>query len=415
MLRQLREARGWSWADLACALRETASELSITTVQQRRLASIQRAVARWESTAEPTGPGERYQYLLAHLYARTPTGTLALGPGSDFAHLLQSLRAFATPETRIDHLVAAVSAPRARTPETDEPDPTVLRHLATTKAQINAEIGTTPLVRLQLQLAPLVESCQHWVQKPAPSQQVLALATDTLGVAARLAFETRDDETATRLYQQAGDAANRLNDRSHRAAVLTSHAMVTLHATSNPHAAAPIAHAAVAEAHRSASYPLRARAHAVAAEINARAGHTHRARTALDRARTTLDQLRSEPTPTAFSADRLDGFEGLCALAIGDAEHAHTLLQRCLDSLTHPRDAVQRGIVATDLALARLHLDEPTASLALLHDTIELTAATGARVPAQRLRYARRALQQAHTTAHLAELDDHLHDTLLGR
>lgn len=83
LLRQLRESRGWSWNDLAAALRDIARRLSVTSLAQRQLASIQRTIARWESPIGSTSPGERYQFLLAHLYARTRSGSLALGPGSD--------------------------------------------------------------------------------------------------------------------------------------------------------------------------------------------------------------------------------------------------------------------------------------------------------------------------------------------
>lgn len=82
LLRQLRERRGWSWTDLARGLRDTARQLAVTSLMNRQVASIQRTVARWESLTSRTSPGDRYQFLLAHLYARTPSGDLALGTGS---------------------------------------------------------------------------------------------------------------------------------------------------------------------------------------------------------------------------------------------------------------------------------------------------------------------------------------------
>ncbi|MEI5034195.1 hypothetical protein RB201_20125 [Streptomyces sp. S1A(2023)] len=79
-LKRLRHGRGLSLAGTARALSQTAMAL-----HQPRLpavASVQRSVARWESAA-PTLPDERYQLLLAHLYARTPAGEMSVGPGSD--------------------------------------------------------------------------------------------------------------------------------------------------------------------------------------------------------------------------------------------------------------------------------------------------------------------------------------------
>src|SRR5262245_17234450 len=94
VLRQLREARGWSWSDMALALRDTARRHAITSLMGRQLASIQRTVARWESPNDRTSPGDRYQVLLANLYARTPTGDVAFGAGSDFNRLMEAFRLF---------------------------------------------------------------------------------------------------------------------------------------------------------------------------------------------------------------------------------------------------------------------------------------------------------------------------------
>jgi transcriptional regulator with XRE-family HTH domain len=109
LLRQLRESRGWSWSDLARALRDTARGLAVTSMTHRQVASIQRTIARWESLTDPTSPGDRYQFLLAHLYARTPCGDLALGPGSDFSTLMDALRHFGTPPQRVRQLVDLIT------------------------------------------------------------------------------------------------------------------------------------------------------------------------------------------------------------------------------------------------------------------------------------------------------------------
>lgn len=228
MLRRLREARGWSWSDLARALRDAAHRLAEPAQARQQVSSVQRTVARWESLTDRTSPGERYQFLLAHLYARTPNGTVALGPGSDFAALLDALRHFGT-----------------------------------------------PFVRLQLLLTPIVGTCRRLLRanQTSPREHLLLLATNAYALSARLAFETRDDVTAMSLYAEAAEAAGGLADRSSLAAVRTSHTMVVLHATGDLAAAGRIAKAATIEAHRGASYAIRARAHAVHAEISARAGH----------------------------------------------------------------------------------------------------------------------------------------------
>lgn len=437
LLRQLREGRGWSWADLARALRDTARQLAVASLMNRQVASIQRTVARWESVSYRTSPGDRYQFLLAHLYARTPAGDLAIGPGSDFDTLLDALRHFGTPPQRVRQLVELVghsgrsdngdlltllSPGTQSTIVAIQRDPSKLDHEVVSRLhgsvkKINGEVGATPFVRLQLQLAPIVESCRRLLEldQVGPRQELILLATAAYSLAGRLAFETRDDEAAMALYADATRAAGHLADRSHRAAVQTSHTMVTLHATDDLEAARTIARAATVDAHRGASYAIRARAHAVHAEICARAGQPNEAATALERAWKTVEQLTVDDPHGGFNADRLNGFDGLCALHAGDAGHAHDSLDRSVATLRLSRDAVQRGIVSSDLALARLRLGDPAACVDLLHEAVDITAATGGRVAAQRIRLARRDLRPWRTEDFLAELDDHIHDTLIGR
>ncbi|XVS65506.1 hypothetical protein ACQPYE_05440 [Actinosynnema sp. CA-299493] len=415
-LRRLRESRGWSWADLARALRDTARDLGMASPGNLPVASIQRTVARWESPTDRTKPGDRYQHLLARIYAKTSAGTWALGTGSDFAILLDALRLFGTSPQRIDRLVDSIAhAGKARPRTPARPIGDLADHLATTVTILNRQVGSTPFVRLQLQLAPVLNTCRKLLAHPGLTVDLLTTAVDAYALGARLAFETRDDETAVALYQDAEATATRLPDHSHLAAVRTSHTMVTLHATNDLAAALALARAATHDAHRGSSHAIRARAHAVHAEVQARAGNATAAAAALDRAWKTVEQLSTDDPFAAFNADRVSGFEGLCALYSGQPRHADDLLTRSLTSLTGPRDAVQRGIGATDLALARLGIGDVTACVAYLHEAVDITAKTGGRVPAQRIRRARSHLRPWRAEAFIVELDDHIHDTLIGR
>lgn len=195
-------------------------------------------------------------------------------------------------------------------------DHDLLTHLGGAVTTVNGQVGSTPFVRLQLLLAPIVETCRQLIQtdQPGPREELLLLTTDAYALAARPAFETRDDDAAMSLHREASDVAGRLGDRSHLAAVHASHAMVTLRATDDLEAARTIAKAATVDAHRGASYAIRARAHAVHAEICARAGQAGQAQAALDRAWKTVDQLGLDDPHGGFNTDRLNGFEGLCAL-----------------------------------------------------------------------------------------------------
>ncbi|MFI8832531.1 hypothetical protein ACIGPN_16010 [Streptomyces afghaniensis] len=79
----------------------------------------------------------------------------------------------------------------------------------------------------------------------------------------------------------------------------------------------------------------------------------------------------------------MKGFEGLYELYIGDAAEA----------LRAPREQVQRAIVTPYQALARIRLGEPRAAADLLHGCVAAASTTGGRIPALRLRRARRELK----------------------
>ncbi|WP_373559239.1 hypothetical protein [Streptomyces sp. SA15] len=119
-----------------------------------------------------------------------------------------------------------------------------------------------------------------------------------------------------------------------------------------------------------------------------------------------------EPAPTGFSSAHLRGFEGVCELYVGDPAAAHDRFERSAEVLSAPREQVQRAIVTTDQALARIRLREPRAAAELLHQCVAAASATGGRVPALRLRQARRELRPWRRADWVADLDDHLMDVL---
>ena len=129
----------------------------------------------------------------------------------------------------------------------------------------------------------------------------------------------------------------------------------------------------------------------------------------------TVEQLTADDTHVGFNADRLNGFDGLCALHADDPGRAHDSLDRSASALRMSRDAVQRGIVNTDLAQARLRLGDPSACADLLHEAVDIAATTGGRVPAQRIRLARQYLRPWRGEGFVSELDDHIHDALIGQ
>ncbi|MEU6825557.1 hypothetical protein ABZ921_33510 [Streptomyces atriruber] len=71
-LKRLRLSRGWSLTTMSRTIVDTAARLGQPL--DANVTSVQRSVARWESTNAPILPAERYQLLLAHLYARDRAG-----------------------------------------------------------------------------------------------------------------------------------------------------------------------------------------------------------------------------------------------------------------------------------------------------------------------------------------------------
>ncbi|MGV9310115.1 hypothetical protein ACWDLG_42695 [Nonomuraea sp. NPDC003727] len=87
---------------------------------------------------------------------------------------------------------------------------------------------------------------------------------------------------------------------------------------------------------------------------------------------------------------------------------AHDYFARSAESLVAPRERVQRAIVSTDQAIARIRLDDPRSGAELLHECIDAASETGGRVAAIRLRRARRDLHPWRREDFVSDLDDHL-------
>ncbi|WP_200309345.1 hypothetical protein [Streptomyces adelaidensis] len=432
-LKALRHHRGLSLAGVARALIALADELRHPALPS--VAGVQRSVARWES-AKPGLPDERYQLLLAHLYARTPAGELSLGAGSDFVEYLHALGLLGESERRTTELrglvlraatdegggMLALLSPTVRAglaaalADPGRTEEGTIAGLASVVADVDAEVGSLPMVRLQLLLAPAVETCRRLLDGPVPdplASRLHEVAVAATALAGRLAFETRDDAASRALYAEATRTAGLLSDSWRQAGVHMSHALVTLYSAQGLDEARRLVDKAVRAARTGESPLVRARAHALQAEVAARAGQKRQAQAALGLASYDIEADHTgDPAPTAFSPGHLRGFEGVCELYVGDPAAAHDRFTRSAETLTAPRDQVQRAIVTTDQALARLRLGEPQAAAELLHKCVSAASTTGGRVPALRLRRARRELRPWRREEWVADLDDHLMDVL---
>jgi transcriptional regulator with XRE-family HTH domain len=437
-LRRLRTARGWSWEQLAVRLRDLARNLRFSRIGSNSLASIKRTIARWE--AGESRPGDQYQMLLAHAYARTPLGTVELGPGSDFRELLDTLTAFGVAPPRVEEVATGVAASAtddgmnllaflgaplraelgAALARPDAVDIPVLEALGAASEAVNQQIGSVPFVRLHLAQAAIVDACKHLMlgtQPPLVRARLCQVAGTAYALAARLSFETHDDTAALKLYNDAVAAIGEAQP-SLRALIRSSQTMVVYYATGDLGRARAVADAAVADARRGESILIRSRAHALQAEMAARGERARHAHAAIHLAWHDLDgDVSGDPMSGAFSKGRLRGFEGICGIFLGEAEAAERQLARSATALTRSRQAVQRAIVLTDRALARLRTGgagAPESAADQLHECVDLIAATRGRVPAQRLRQTRLELRPWRGETFVAELDDHIHTTLIG-
>ncbi|MGV9310116.1 hypothetical protein ACWDLG_42700 [Nonomuraea sp. NPDC003727] len=301
-LKRLRLARGWSLSDTARAIIDAAARLGQPF--DISAASVQRTVARWETGTAPVLPSERYQLLLAHLYAHGTDGRRSLGTGSDFAELLDALGQLGESERRLGELrtlllrtttdaggglLALLGPPMQRTlsvalADASRLDEGLIAAMRDAVSAVNDQVGSIPFVRLQLVLAPIVESCRRLLGSQAPRQflpDLRSVAAQAYMLSGRFAFETRDDEASRALYIAATDAASGLGAPWRSAVVRMSHALVTLYSTPGLDAAKELVDAAVRDARAGESVTIRARAHALQAEIAARAGQQKHAQTAL--------------------------------------------------------------------------------------------------------------------------------------
>ncbi|MEV5703910.1 hypothetical protein [Actinoallomurus sp. NPDC052274] len=164
-------------------------------VAQARLSTIQRTIARWEN--EAVRPGERYQLLLAHIYAYQ-RGTTALGPGSDLDQLMAVFAMYGIETSRISELRDLVadaltngasgllaflspSLTGSLMPALADPchtDDELIAQLGAAVAELNDRIGAVPFVRLQLGLVPIIESCRTLLAGPVPRRSARAGSFD---------------------------------------------------------------------------------------------------------------------------------------------------------------------------------------------------------------------------------------------
>jgi transcriptional regulator with XRE-family HTH domain len=232
ILRLLRQRRGWSLLDETKALRDAARMRRIPSVATASLSTIKRTISRWEN--DVVSPGERYQLLLAHVFAEQD-GSILLGPASDFDQLMTAFEPFGISAERISEvrdltaatrtsgknsLLAYLSPTLSTELATALADPgsahvELAAKLAAAVADLNNRVGVVPFARLHVGLVPIAEACRALLSQELPTtirRQLLVAATNAYTLTGRLAFESYDHASSTDYYSVALSAARRLPD-----------------------------------------------------------------------------------------------------------------------------------------------------------------------------------------------------------
>lgn len=422
-LRRLRENRGWSWTDEARAIRAMARRLGVDRLSQGAASSVRRSIARWESEATSgTAPDERYQWVLAHLYAERD-GRFDVGPGSEFLRLMSAFLSLRVSPDRIAELHDAVISwaeyhgkPAMSFGQALSDESAVAEAFVCLSA-ITERIGRVPFVRSQLAVAPLVNALDRTATTGA-GPDVHLLAARAFAVAGRLAFETHDDDQARAYYAAALSHSGSLPDRWLSASTHTSLAMIAMHRGDGLGSAEDLAKRAVRAALAGSSMTARARAFAVQAEVAARRSLTGLAAASLRQARTYAVRVSpDDPAGIGFDSARLSGFVGLHCLLVGRTAEAIAYLREAADGIPRAADPVQRSIILADLAHGHAVKvkPEPEASIATLHECADLVADTRGRVAMRRIRRVRRMLRPWDGERFVADFDDHLYSALLDQ
>jgi hypothetical protein len=386
------------------------------------LASVRRTIARWESdTASSAIPDDRYQWILAHLYAERDDA-VDIGPGSDFLSLLTAFLDMGVTPERVAELHDAVlswTEDRPSTPSRIDPAAIAdgkLTELTLAFTAIASQVGKVPFVRSQIALAPLVETFRQAAQASTELPiDARTLAARTFSTAGRLAFELRDDELAKRYYAAALAYAEHVPERWLTAGISTSLAMVTMHRDDDLPAAERAVNTAIEAALASPSMTMRARAFAVQAEIVARRQLKRPASVALARAEHyTTKATPDDPSGSPFAAARLAGFTGLYHLLTDSGTSAVENLDQAARGIPEHTEPVQRSIVVADLAHAYLAQPkpQPDAAVTALHHCVTIVGRTRGRVATGRIRRVRQLLRPWEGERFLIDLDDHLYAVL---
>ncbi|MGA5135413.1 hypothetical protein ACPCTO_37230 [Streptomyces olivoreticuli] len=432
-LKALRHRRGLSLSACARALLDQARVLGQMQGSLPTVAGAQRSIARWESNTRPTLPGERHQLLLAYLYARTSTGAPALGPGSQFAELLEALAHLGAGTAQLRLLRETVTrtvtgtcptamlSPVMHTALTSAlADPTRMdeelpTHLAATVTDIEEHLDALPFARLQLLLVPVVDATRRLLASPLPRPVVPCLrsaAVRALTLAGRLAFETRDDDAAHALFAQATREAGLLAQPWRRAQVHLDHAFIALHRPHGLEHARRLAEAAVRDAASGTSTAVRGWAGGWQAALAARA-HEHRSAHAALRIAERHTATTPDLSGTAFNPGHATGFQAACGVYIDCPRTAYDHYTAFLQAPDRHLDQAQRAVIAHHQATALLRLNDPQAAAQALHHYLDTAPATiFSRVAAVRIHQARDALRPWRGERFLTNLDDHLIETL---
>lgn len=370
-----------------------------------------RQIRRWESDTPPWPVGD-YQRLLTHVL-HLPVEELGFRAPWD-----RNTPAAPMPNAPVRTAGNASTALRSALPRPSQTSPVQ-------PATIGADyaIVTEAHRRLYWSVAPatlVLAVTEH-------ANLGTALLGETSGVARRVLatalaessllagriqfFDLRQPEQADATYMRALQAAGEADDSLLGAAVLAHIAFIPGWAGRRADAVERMVAARTYARRGPASAELLAWLDAVEAECLTRCGDHRGALALLRRAEDTLTVGNEHVSPdwlTWFSPVRLAAFKGHTELTAGHLPQARTTLRSVLDALGE-LDGKQRVVVLADLATVEAASGDPWTACELVEAALDQLAATWYATGMDRVRDARRALNQWQDTAEVQRLDDRLY------
>lgn len=427
LIREAREARGWSIVMAAQALIDSSAQ------PLPHVDSVVRSWKRWERETTPSG---LYRPLLASLLRIEPAALTARNPRKHGTVAIEQSAVVTNPAPRLlTEVTLALTVPPA-----DHPERIAGRRVGMTDVEIIIEeiahlrrldhrYGSGHVRERVVQLLHReANAVRHGSYSEQTGKALLSAVAQVSWLAGLMAADAGRHALAQRYYLQALNLAMGAGDQLYAASVLCHTSRLTAqagHRTATKRDRIRYGHEAVAQAHAGrhvangmASPVLGALLCAVEARGHALLGDAKATRTSVLGAQRHYERARLEEEPAwlgFYSEAELVADLGRCLRDVGESEQATRLMTRALDRY-EPWRVRSRCFVQTDLAAALLGSREFEHAAALGHEAIRTATQVESARTLDRLRVLQRQAKPLGAGSRaLRELDDRITHLLTRR